>query len=67
MITRGGPRLSHLYFANDLIMFAKVSVEQVQVIKRALEIFCQSSGHKINFGKSCVFFLKNIHHTKMLN
>ena len=63
-LNREGPRLSHLLFANDLVLFGKASLEQVKVIKGILDIFCKSSGQKINFAKSCVCFSKNVHGTK---
>ena len=63
-LSRDGPALSHLYFADDLILFAKATTEQVQVIKGALDIFCKSSGQKVNFSKSCVFFSKKVPHLR---
>ena len=59
-VTRSGPRLSYLYFANDIILFAKASIDQVRVIKGVLDLFCSSSGQKVNQNKSCVFFSKNV-------
>ena len=43
-IARNGPRLSHLCFGDDLILFARASLEHVQVIKEALDILYRSSG-----------------------
>ena len=59
-ISKRGPKLSHLCFADDLILFAKASMEQVQVVKGILDLFCASSGQKVNNQKSCVFFSKNV-------
>ena len=51
-----GPKISHLYFVDDLVLFAKASVDQVQVIKGILDLFCKSFGQKVNLNKSCIFF-----------
>ena len=59
-IARNGPPLSHLCFADDLILFAKATREQVRIIKGVLELFCKISGQKINQNKSCIFFSKNV-------
>ncbi|CAA7025018.1 unnamed protein product [Microthlaspi erraticum] len=38
-LSRGGPELSHVCFADDLILFAEASVAQVRVIRGVLEKF----------------------------
>ena len=43
-LSRGGPKLSHLCFADDLILFAEASVTQVRVIRKVLERLCVASG-----------------------
>ena len=60
-LNRRGPKISHLCFADDLVLFAKASLDQVQVIKGILDLFCKSFGQKVNLSKSCIFFSKNIH------
>lgn len=45
-LSRGGPKLSHICFADDLILFAEASVAQVKVIRKVLERFCFASGQK---------------------
>lgn len=45
-LSRGGPKLSHICFADDLILFAEASVQQIRVIRRVLERFCQASARK---------------------
>ena len=44
----GGPMLSHICFADDLILFAEASVAQIRVIRGILEAFCKSSGQKVS-------------------
>ncbi|KAG7551702.1 Ribonuclease H domain [Arabidopsis thaliana x Arabidopsis arenosa] len=59
-ISRGGPKLSHVCFADDLILFAEASVSQVRVIRRVLEKFCLASGQKVSLEKSKIFFSSNV-------
>ncbi|KAG7537202.1 Reverse transcriptase domain [Arabidopsis suecica] len=42
-LSRGGPQLSHICFADDLILFAEASVSQIKVIRKILERFCVAS------------------------
>ena len=53
--------LSHICFADDLILFAKASVAQIRVIRGILEAFCKSSGQRVSLEKSKIFFSKNVH------
>lgn len=59
-LSRGGPKLSHVCFADDLILFAEASVAQVRVIRRVLERFCVASGQKVSLEKSKIFFSNNV-------
>ena len=60
-LSRGGPSLSHVCFADDLILFAEASVSQIRVIRKVLETFCGASGQKVNLEKSVIFFSENVH------
>lgn len=59
-LSQGGPKLSHICFADDLILFAEASVAQVQVIRKVLETFCTASGQKVSLEKSKIFFSNNV-------
>ncbi|CAA7030621.1 unnamed protein product [Microthlaspi erraticum] len=59
-LSRGGPKISHVCFAYDLILFAEASVTQVQVIRQVLEKFCVASGQKVSLEKSKIFFSENV-------
>lgn len=59
-LSRGGPQLSHVCFADDLILFAEASVSQVRVIRRILEQFCIASGQKVSLEKSKIYFSENV-------
>ncbi|KAI5339865.1 hypothetical protein L3X38_019138 [Prunus dulcis] len=53
--SQSGHVVSHLFFADDLILFAEAYVKQAQIMKGCLEIFCQASGQIANYDKSAVF------------
>ena len=63
-ISRGGPPLTHLCFADDLLIFAEAAMDQVEIIKSCLDTFCQSLGQIISKEKTKIFFSKNVNHSR---
>ena len=49
---RSYPSFSHLFFANNLVLFAKTNLENCMVIKEVLDNFCRVSGQTISGAKS---------------
>ncbi|XP_023928894.1 uncharacterized protein LOC112040231 [Quercus suber] len=58
--SRGNLEISHLFFADDLILFAKGSEEGSVVIKDVLDRFCAESGQKVSSDKSRIYFSRNV-------
>lgn len=61
-VSRGGPMISHLFFADDLLLFVEASCNQMRVIKDCLDKFCMFSGAKVSVEKTRLFCSKNINH-----
>ncbi|XP_065629271.1 uncharacterized protein LOC136067407 [Quercus suber] len=58
-ICRNGPRVSHLFFADDSVLFCRVTEVECQIILDVLSIYEKGSGQKINRDKTCIFFSSN--------
>ena len=52
--------ISHLFFADDLILFAKVDVDSCEAISEVLEKFYEESGQKVSMEKSRIYFSPNV-------
>ncbi|KAL4295344.1 hypothetical protein GQ457_12G013630 [Hibiscus cannabinus] len=53
-----GPRVNHLLYADDCILFIKNSEREAQRLQEVLGIYEASSGQKVNVDKSSIFFSK---------
>lgn len=53
--------LSHIsFFADDLLLFGEASEKQIDCMLQCLDLFCSSSGQKVNRAKSSIFFSRNV-------
>ena len=59
-VAKKAPKLSHMFFVDDLVLFAKASLDQVTIIFKVLYKFCLASRHRISKEKTIVFFSRNI-------
>ena len=65
LASKGGISFSHLFFIDDLVLFAKVDCKNCVVVRDALDTFCDLFGQKVSDEKSRVFFSPNIsQHTR---
>ncbi|CAL2255075.1 unnamed protein product [Prunus armeniaca] len=58
-ICQAGPHISHLFFADDLILFGEATIDQAWLMKQCLDDFCQLSGQRVSFEKSMIFVSPN--------
>ncbi|GKV09037.1 hypothetical protein SLEP1_g20594 [Rubroshorea leprosula] len=59
-ISRGGLELSHLFFADDLMLFCTATQNQVEVVMDCIREFSMESGLDINLAKSKLYVSQNI-------
>jgi len=64
-ITPTRPHLSHLLFADDVLLFAKANSSQFHVIHDLFDRFSRASGLKINISKSRAYYSSGTPHGKI--
>ena len=55
---RGAPEITHLFFAEDSLLFLRADKPQAERMKEILEGYEKMAGQKINFHKSAILFGK---------
>ena len=58
-IYRGGPRLSHLFFADDNLIFCKATLKECDELQRLLRVYEKASRQQLNHAKTSLFFSSN--------
>ena len=58
-IARGGPKINHLFFADDSVLFCKANAQEWGKIQELLELYERASGQKLNREKTSLLFSKN--------
>ncbi|XP_059428496.1 uncharacterized protein LOC132162251 [Corylus avellana] len=57
--SKKGPRLNHLFFADDSLLFCRTNVTNWRQLTKLLEKYEKASGQKLNRAKTSIFFSKN--------
>ena len=58
-ICRSAPKLTHLLFANDSLIFCKAKINECEKLLEILATYEQASGQQINREKTTLFFSKS--------
>lgn len=68
-LTREGPKLTHLCFADDIILLAKADIKHAILVQDCLSKFCNVSGQRVSLQKSSLVVSKNVspYFAKVLN
>ena len=61
-ICRNSPHVSHLFFADDSVLFCHAKDSECKVILDVLSVYVKGSGKKINRDKTNIFFSTNTQH-----
>ena len=59
-IANEAPSLSHLFFADDSLIFCRAKATEATQLMKVLNVYGRASGQLINKEKSSVFFSKNV-------
>ena len=59
-VTQGGLAFSHLFFANDHVLFAKANHKNCMAVKDVLDSLCSLFVQKVSQDKSQVYFSPNV-------
>lgn len=57
---RRGDPISHLFFADDLVIFGHTTADQIAIIQSILNDFCICLGQKVSLQKTHAYFSKNV-------
>ena len=58
-LIKGAPLISHLFFADDSIIFCRATMEECKQVALVLDTYEKESGQKLSRDKTSLFFSKN--------
>lgn len=59
-LSRGGPGISHLFFADDLVLFCRAFESGAASLKSILDLFCHFAGYRVHKKKTHIFLSANV-------
>ncbi|XP_021609077.1 uncharacterized protein LOC110612607 [Manihot esculenta] len=54
------PQITHLFLADDNLLFFKVEISEAQIVQEVLDFYARMSGQVINFNKSIICYSANV-------
>ena len=58
-VSKGGPRVTHLLFADDCMLFFRATTDECQTVMNILDKYEAAFGQKLNNDKTFIFFSTN--------
>ena len=58
-LSRNGPKITHLFFADDCLLFCRSTLEECEKIQELLSLYEAASGQMLNKNKTTLFFSRN--------
>uniref|UniRef100_A0A803NT74 Reverse transcriptase domain-containing protein n=1 Tax=Cannabis sativa TaxID=3483 RepID=A0A803NT74_CANSA len=58
--SRSATPITHLMFADDVMLFGQASLKEADAFLQCLQIYCSWSGQSVNFQKSTIHFSKGV-------
>ncbi|XP_020702065.1 uncharacterized protein LOC110113730, partial [Dendrobium catenatum] len=63
-VSARSPKVSHLLYADDILVFSEAKLESINLVKKIIMDFCDWTDQKVNFQKSGILFGKHVNRRK---